>query len=126
MDQEVPWETLERVAERAERAVTAWGERSPEGTPHPIRTSRGEVVLDRVERRTDPTTGVDYVEVRLAGQTQGGDPLFRVVNPPLLVEDPEGPVEARGRRWREDPLAALAEVIGRNGGAQVQRRRARM
>lgn len=38
-------------------------------------------------------------------------PAYRIFNPPTLVRDPLGSVEVRGQRYREDPLAAIAEVI---------------
>lgn len=124
--QPASWEALERAGERADQVVSAWDLQSPtDGGPRVVRTPYGEVALAGVEKRTDPDSGVDFLEVRLAGQPEGGDPHFRVVNPPLLVPDPGGPVELRGTRWREDPLAALAEAIGRNGGAMATRRRRR-
>jgi hypothetical protein len=44
---------------------------------------------------------------------------YRIVNPPTLVEDPAGDViGGDGRRYRHDPLAAVAEVIGSLGGAR--------
>jgi hypothetical protein len=110
----------ERGSQRAARTAQAWDERWP--GRETVRTSHGEVVLERVQYRTDPDSGVAYVDVTVAGPA-GGDPHFRVVNPPLLVQDPEGEHVAHGVRWREDPLAALAEVIGSNGGAQAQKRR---
>ena len=54
------------------------------------------------------------VSVLLAGAPPGSDPHFRIFNPPTLVEDPGGDVEVRGRRYREDPLGAVAEVIARH------------
>lgn len=87
-----------------------------------VQTSRGDVVLEDVAYRWDPESEVAYLEVTVGGPA-GGDPHYRVVNPPQLVEDPDGDVELRGRRWRVDPLAALAEVIGRNGGATLRRDR---
>lgn len=88
------------------------------------RTPYGEVVLEYLEK-VDDSTGLAYLEVWVGGETISGDPHFRVVNPPLLVRDPEGDVEVRGELHREDPLAALAEVIGASGGALATRRRSR-
>lgn len=107
----------ERGARRAQRVVDAWS-----GRPRTVRTSRGEVTLERVRVQVDPESGVTYLDVTVGGPA-GGDPHYRVVNPPLLVRDPKGPVEAHGVRWREDPVAALAESIGRHGGARPRRRR---
>lgn len=70
---------------------------------------------------------VPYVDVYTAGPTVGGDPHFRIINPPTLVGDPNGDIEVtstpRGgktvtRRYREDPLGAIAEAIAGQGGAR--------
>lgn len=111
-------EIRRRAAWRASQVMGSW---HAEGT-RTIRTAYGDVVLEDVKRHTDPESGVVYLDVAVGGPS-GGDPHYRVVNPPTLVPDPSGPVVAHGKRWREDPLAALAEVIGRHGGAQAQRGR---
>jgi hypothetical protein len=86
--------------------------------------AKGRVTLERVEVSQDGD--LTTLDVWVGGETENGDPHFRVVNPPLLVEDPSGDVTINGRRFRRDPLAALAEAIGQNGGAQSGRgRRAR-
>src|SRR6185369_813758 len=36
---------------------------------------------------------------------------FVVVNPPILVEDPDGDVMVRGKAHREDPAAAIAQAV---------------
>ena len=59
----------------------------------------------------------DLVEVWLEGETAGGDAHFRIVNPPLLVEDPNGDVILANGRFRRDPVAAITYVIGSMGGA---------
>ena len=89
----------------------------------PIRTRRGTVHIERVTEKKK--NGVTWVEVRLAGETEGGDPNFRIVNPPALVSDPRGHVEINGKTFRHDPEAALAEVIAWLGGATKERRRGR-
>lgn len=111
----------ERATQRAARTVTAWSRRGPKAGPLRVATRHGEVVLDRVALKRDGE--LEYLDVHLGGETQGGDPHFRVVNPPTLVRDPAGDVVAHGERWREDPLAALAEAIGSNGGALAARKR---
>lgn len=69
---------------------------------------------------------VEWVDVTLAGVTEANDPHFRIYNPPLLVPDPVlGDVEVRGVRYRMDPLAALADLIGQHGGAQGARKGSR-
>lgn len=110
----------ERAAQRAGRTIRAWDQRRPGAET--IQTPHGAVVLERVQCRTD-ASGLTYLDVTLGGEVAGGDVHFRVVNPPTLVRDPEGDVVAHGERWREDPLAALAEAIGSNGGAQAARKR---
>lgn len=110
----------ELAAERAGATALAWREHPEDALT--VRTTRGEVTIQRLRYRTDPDSGVAYLDVTVDGPA-GGDPHYRIVNPPRLVEDPEGDVEFRGRRWREDPLAALAETIARHGGATVRRER---
>lgn len=89
----------------------------------PVRTQRGTVHIESIRERK--TKGVTYVDVHLAGETEGGDPHFRIVNPPALVADPRGDVEINGVKYRHDPEAALAEVIADLGGASRERRRGR-
>ena len=70
--------------------------------------------------------GENHVDVRLDGIPEGGDPSFRIVNPPTLVPDPAGDHIVRGQRFRVDPLTAIATVIAQSGGAaQKARRRTR-
>lgn len=117
----------ERAAGRARAVVSAWTQRTfveLKEEPYVRRTRRGEVTLTGLTGRTDGE-GNAWVEVYAQGDVEAGDPHFRIVNPPTLVEDPQGPVELDGRRYREDPLAALAEVIGRHGGAVKPKRRRR-
>lgn len=70
---------------------------------------------------------VPYVDVYTAGPTVGGDPHFRIINPPTLVEDPNGDIVVTSkapngktvtRKYREDPVAAIAEAIAGQGGAR--------
>lgn len=117
----------ELAAERATRTVAAWGRRAAPDNPDPYvrRTRHGEVRLDTLTGHQD-AEGNRWVEVMAGGgEVEGGDPHFRIFNPPTLVEDPAGPVHHNGRRYREDPLAALAEVIGMNGGATRAKRHRR-
>lgn len=37
--------------------------------------------------------------------------VYRIFNPPTLVRDGSGLIVVDGRRYREDPLGAVAEVI---------------
>jgi len=85
-------------------------------------TRRGQDVTIREVRRCTGD-GTTWVEVWLGGDVEGGDPHFRIFNPPQLVEDPHGDVVHAGRRFRHDPVAALAEVVASNGGARRKGRR---
>lgn len=71
-----------------------------------VRTAQGEATIHRVEATT--VDGVACVDV---WTSNGLDPNYRLINPPMLVEDPAGSVFLRGRRFREDPIGAVAEVI---------------
>lgn len=83
-------------------------------------TRGGEVVIDRLVQRTD-AAGVPFIEVFLKGETVS-ESHFRMYNPPSLVPDPNGDIESGGMRFRDDPLAAIAEVISQHGGAKRGRR----
>jgi len=102
---------------RAQACADAWAThpgRNMDGhLTVPVRAG-GEVRLASVD--VQEVDGVTSVEVHLDGRTAGGDPHFRIVNPPTLVEDPAGDIELAGLYYREDPLVALAEVIARHGG----------
>ena len=67
----------------------------------------------------------DSVDVHLDGVPRGGDPSFRVVNPPTLVPDPAGDHIVRGERFRFDPMTALAVVVAQAGGAAQKARSGR-
>lgn len=41
----------------------------------------------------------------------GAQPDYRIFNPPTLVRDAQGTVDVGGTLHREDPLAAISEVI---------------
>lgn len=119
----------QRAAQRAARTVAAWSARHGEqkGQPPQVyarRTPHGEVHLADV-REVTTESGVPAVEVWVAGETEGGDPHFIIVNPPTLTPDPTGPVEINGRTFREDPVAALAEAVAQHGGARSAKRKRR-
>ena len=94
----------------------------------PTTRGRVEVRLIRFVDATDDTPA--HVEVAVAG---GRRTHFRIFNPPTLVPDPTGPITKEHadplgrvtvRRYRHDPIAAVAEIVARNGGA-IRRRRGR-
>ena len=89
--------------------------------PLTVDSVQGQVQIGSLTRRTDPE-GNDYIEVFLRGESEWGDPHFRIWNPPLLVEDPQGPIAIGDRHYREDPLSAVAEAIARHGGRQKRTR----
>lgn len=94
--------------ERCAAVEQAWSETGP----GPVVTANGVVDLLSL----DVADGVVSVTV---GDPSGGDPYFRIINPPTLVPDPDGPIErVDGTRWRSDPLCAVAHAIAINGGAR--------
>lgn len=97
------------MTDRAEDLAAALAERNGGVGSH--MTPYGEVRI-----RSAIVEG-NTVEVHLEDGTEGGDPHFRIVNPPLLVEDPAGDVLTGNGTFRLDPVAALANVIGSLGGA---------
>jgi len=110
-----PLNAADVAAQRAARVVDAWAEIEGNRSPVTISTSAGPVVIHRLELAPDGRTVEVYV-----GEPQGGDPHFRIVNPPTLVRGERGALV-------EDPLAAVAQAIGDQGGAQRRtgRKRAR-
>lgn len=100
-------EPLDRVA----LVLDAWGDRAE---PYEYASSSGVVRIEQVE--AGEQDGIPYVEVRVTDPV-GGDPTFRVFNPPGLVPDPAGSIEHGGTRYRLDPVAALAESVGMFGGS---------
>lgn len=112
-------ERAQRVhgAAQEERARGRWGE----GGTYTVGTRQGAVELAGVTYHE--ADGVAWVEVRVAGATESGEPHYRIFNPPTLVEDPEGSVELRGKRWTLDPLRAVAEAVAASGGRKQKGRR---
>lgn len=67
------------------------------------------VTVDGVRIYDIKPIGENGVEIFL---TQGGiTPEYRIFNPPMMVADPTGEVEIRGKKHREDPLGAVAYAI---------------
>lgn len=116
-----------RDGARALAVRNAWKAQVEPGGKLVLRTARGqEVHIGRLGRSGNA------VEVWLAGDAEGSyqetyerPPDYRIENPPTLVEHGAGDLEIRGRRFRADPLQALAEVIATLGGARGQRGRRR-
>lgn len=92
-------------------------------TPSTHATTHGPVVLGLI--RQVPATGdtPTHLEVWAPSQNPGDDPHLRIFNPPRYVPDPAGPLEMNGRRFREDPLTAVAELVARVRGADNRRAR---
>lgn len=114
-------EQKQRLKDKAKKVTDQVKDKKKSVDSITCRTSYGEVEIASIVERTD-AEGISYVEVYLRGQTESGDPHFRIYNPPLLAEDPAGDIEVSGRKYREDPVQAIAEVVGRNGGRKVRRR----
>lgn len=92
-----------------------------DGQVYAVRTPTGEVRICRITSHQEGEA--HWVEVHLHGETAGGDPHFRIFNPPTLAADPMGPIEINGQRFREDPMAAVAQVVASLGGASTNRTR---
>jgi len=123
-----PAETLKAMAQAKAEVVSSEWEDFPgknlEGTAS-FSTRQGEVAIGEIRHR--PAEGdkeLDSVEVWVGGPA-AGPPAWRLINPPTLVPDPTGEVVLADegpdgrttiRRYREDPLGAVAEFIATNQG----------
>jgi hypothetical protein len=92
------------------------------------RTIGGQVRIRTIRFVEADGTTPAHVEVTSTG---GRFTRFRIFNPPTLVPDPAGPITKENRdllgrtsvrRYRYDPVAAIAAVIASEGGAGRRRR----
>lgn len=109
---------------RAEAVRDAW-ETAGRDLPCTVATARGSVTIERLEYVAETPERPAHVEVWVA-HPACGDPHFVLFNPPTLVRDSGGQyaresTSARGRtsvrRFRVDPVGAVAEAVAMNGGA---------
>lgn len=105
----------QKAKDRCRATKDALAARMPAGAPLQVQTRNGDVAFTSVEETE--VDGVTCLEIRLAEPVVGNDPHFRIFNPPTLVEDPTGDVQSGARRYRVDPVAAVAELIASAGGA---------
>lgn len=114
-------EDRRRSRDRAVLVRDAWIDRDAG------QAARGRgVVIERLEFVEETSDCPAHIEVWV-GDPVGNDPHYRIFNPPVLVEDPRGSIvkEVSGRsgqlarrRYRVDPVAAVAEALALNGGAR--------
>lgn len=96
---------------------------------HQGKNERGELTVRSRKGGEVTLTNIKYVEydgvscVEIWGDEGAVAPSYRIFNPPTLVEDGLGDIEVRGKKFREDPLGALAEVIASNNSAGKKVRR---
>jgi len=123
-----PAEALQAVSRlKAREVAQRWAEfpgKNMEGVAS-FQTRRGQAQIGAVRHNQD-SDGIDSVEVWVGPQQ--GPPAFRLLNPPMLVPDPIGseilteydPMRQRNivRRFRVDPLQAIAEVIASQNGSE--------
>lgn len=95
--------------ERAQAVADAFSNRPDLNSPLPVRSRSGDIQFSRIDFKEINSDTV-CVEVWV-GTSTDGPPHYRFFNPPTLARDSEGDIEIDGRRYREDPMAAIAEVI---------------
>jgi hypothetical protein len=61
---------------------------------------------ERIERSSP-----NEIRVYPVGAPPGSDTYVSIVNPPILVRDPAGPIDIHGERFREDPLSVIADIM---------------
>lgn len=96
------------MSERVQAVLRAWQQRN--GEPFTVSTRGGPVRITKLTAHGDDD-GPSWIEVWTGGQEETTEPHYRIFNPPLLVGE------------REDPLGAVAEMIGQFGGAAPARAR---
>lgn len=131
-DSATPAQKLRSLAQaKAEVLTTEWDNfagKNMEGSAS-FSTRQGVVTIGAMRHRpAEKATELDSVEVWL-GSGSAGPPAWRLINPPTLVPDPAGniiiaerttPSHTIHRRYREDPLAAVAEFLASNQGRSEQ------
>lgn len=113
-----------RLRQKNGLVIAAVAQARPGGGQFAVATPHGNVNFERIATATD-AEGVEYLEIYLAGDTESGDPHFRIYNPPTAVDDPNGTIIGRDgqRRLRQDPLLAVALAVAGRGGQQKGTRR---
>lgn len=85
--------------------------------------NKGDVIIGAMEYVEEPD-GTACIHI-WTGEKRGRA-QYRIINPPILVEDPSGDVEIQiinpkgrtaSRRFREDPVRAVAEGIAVSRGS---------
>lgn len=87
--------------------------------PVTVSTPAGDVAIESLTAIEDGARS--RVEVTVSSP-EGGDPNFVIVNPPTLVPDRNGAHVIHGKRYRDDPVAAVAHAIASHGGAQAKQK----
>jgi hypothetical protein len=103
IDREARYALRTRAIVEAAHSVSGAGKNAVTAT-----TSNGKHSYEwaRVERAAP-----NEIRVYPVGAPPGSDTYVSIVNPPILVRDPGGPIDIHGERFREDPLAALADIM---------------
>ncbi|WP_433242502.1 hypothetical protein [Actinomadura nitritigenes] len=105
--------------DRAQAVADAWADhpgRNTEGCLTITVPGRGETTIGDIQ--AGAVDGIACVDVWTG--PADGPPQFRIVNPPLLVPDGQGPLYLPGpgdttSRYRLDPVAAVADAINLGG-----------
>lgn len=93
---------------RAQAAADQFANRDDPGVPMVIKNRLGQVQIHKAELKE--VQGSTCIDIWTGSRTEA-PPDYRIFNPPTLAQDPEGDIEVGGKMYREDPMAAIAEVI---------------
>lgn len=108
-----------RIRVRRARAVVEAVQAAPESPFRGVLLEYGGVAHHVEWVRPEQVDGAQAaVRIRPMGGSPDGQADVVVVNPPLLVRDPQGLIVLDGVAYREDPMAALAEVLTRHLGGR--------
>jgi hypothetical protein len=100
--------------DKAEKTMKAYRDHPGKALDGTLSTSVNGKVVTFAHIDTLDINGYTALDIWLEGPVEGGDPHFRVFNPPNRYV-------AAGGVLVDDPIMALAAVVAGNGGARKQR-----
>lgn len=107
-NREAPGQILQVHRIKAQAVVKQFEDRVDKNNPLNVEVRGGSITIYKVQFGQFETSS--FVDVWTSPDVDE-EPHYRFFNPPTLAQDSQGTIEIEGRKYREDPLAAVAEVI---------------